>query len=46
VELNNFSKLFLGLLQIESVGVGVGVGLEITALVIGNLIFEVTLLKL
>jgi hypothetical protein len=46
VELSNFSKLFLGLLQIESVGVGVGVGLEIVAVEIGILIFEVTLFKL
>jgi hypothetical protein len=46
VELNNFSKLFLGLLQIESVGFGVDIGLEIAALMIGILIFEVTLFKL
>jgi hypothetical protein len=46
VELSNFSKLFLGLLQIESVGVGVGVGVEIVAVETGSLIFEVTFFKL
>jgi hypothetical protein len=46
VELSKFSKLFLGLLQIESVGVGVGVGLKIVAVEIRILIFEVTLFKL